>query len=80
VICESPLEWECGYGKTPHLHHDHDTGGPIGFAHVQCNMEELRGIVIRLRRALRKAQKQLSVVEKTQIVEDNSDTLQIGAC
>jgi hypothetical protein len=59
VCCGEPLAWEFGYGKTPHLDHDHETGEIRGFAHARCNPraleltnERLRGENTRLRRQL----------------------------
>lgn len=39
VICGQLLDWEnLGREKrAPHLHHNHTTGEPIGFAHDHCN-------------------------------------------
>jgi hypothetical protein len=36
--CGKPLDWSSlGSGKTPHLHHDHETGEILGFTHMRCN-------------------------------------------
>jgi hypothetical protein len=45
ALCGEPLKWELGRGKTPHLHHDHDTGQPIGFSHHRCNPRALESRV-----------------------------------
>lgn len=42
VLCGATLQWKFGLGKTPHLHHDHETGELIGFAHPTCNMPEAK--------------------------------------
>ena len=48
VLCHEPLKWELGKGKTPHLHHDHETGEPYGFTHSACNPKALQKEVTRL--------------------------------
>lgn len=48
VLCHEPLTWELGKGKTPHLHHDHETGEPYGFTHSACNPKALQKEVTRL--------------------------------
>jgi hypothetical protein len=35
--CREPLDWVFGSGRTPHLHHDHETGKILGFTHPKCN-------------------------------------------
>jgi len=39
--CSKPLSWEVGAGKTPHLHHNHETGAIYGFTHPHCNPQAL---------------------------------------
>ena len=41
--CEEPLYWS---GQTPCLHHNHETGNVIGFAHRFCNT--LEGFLVKL--------------------------------
>lgn len=50
VICDKLLRWEIGTGKTPHLHHDHITGGIIGFSHGVCNPKALEKEILLLRK------------------------------
>lgn len=37
VLCGAVLDWS---QKSPHLHHDHETGQVHGFAHQLCNQAE----------------------------------------
>lgn len=67
IACGQPLKWEFGRGKTPPLHHSHETGEPWGFTHMRCNIEtgsegyhrlreenvRLRRIIVRLRNQLK---------------------------
>jgi len=39
--CHQPLVWAFGNGKTPHLHHNHESGGIYGFTHPRCNPRAL---------------------------------------
>jgi len=48
VLCEKPLRWTIGAGQTPHLHHDHETGEILGFAHHRCNPLDLKPVIRRL--------------------------------
>ena len=55
--CGEPLKWEFGLGKTPHLHHSHKTGEPLGFTHSRCNpnameheIDSLKAEITRLRK------------------------------
>jgi hypothetical protein len=50
--CKQPLNWEFKRGKTPHLHHDHETGEIYGFTHSQCNPKDLELEIERLRKLL----------------------------
>ena len=52
--CNEPLKWEFGYGKTPHLHHDHDTGEIYGFTHPWCNPRALQREIDILKKENRK--------------------------
>ena len=47
--CGEPLVWEFGRGKTPNLHHDHDTGKLFGFTHHHCNPRALEDQIERQR-------------------------------
>jgi len=51
--CRRPLTWILGYGKTPHLHHCHKTGEPLGFTHAICNPSMMQIEIDRLREKLR---------------------------
>ena len=48
IQCGQPLSWSFQMGKTPHLHHNHETGQPIGFAHLRCNVYEMQQEIHRL--------------------------------
>jgi hypothetical protein len=50
--CRQPLEWVFGRGKTPHLHHDHETGEVHGFTHPSCNPKALLHEIDDLRKEL----------------------------
>lgn len=47
--CGAPLAWEFGLWKTPHLHHNHETGEPLGFTHPVCNPRAMENEIDRLR-------------------------------
>jgi hypothetical protein len=47
--CGIPLKWEFGKGKTPHLHHNHETGKIYGFTHPRCNPHVLEQEIDRLK-------------------------------
>jgi hypothetical protein len=47
--CGQPLTWEFGVGKTPHLHHSHTTGQPLGFTHPHCNPQAMEDEIDRQR-------------------------------
>jgi hypothetical protein len=51
-LCGKPLKWGFGKTKTPHLHHDHETGEIYGFTHPACNPRALYNEVIRLRQQI----------------------------
>lgn len=51
--CGQSLKWEFGRGKTPHLHHDHDTGEIYGFTHSVCNPRAEAKEIDRLKKLLR---------------------------
>jgi len=59
-FCLKPLKWEFGVGKTPHLHHNHDTGEPYGFSHARCNMRAIEHEIARLRYRLSKYENPLT--------------------
>jgi hypothetical protein len=40
ILCQNPLLWIFKAGKTPHLHHNHETGEALGFVHNQCNTKQ----------------------------------------
>lgn len=50
--CGKPLVWEFGIGKTPHLHHNHETGEIYGFTHARCNPHAMEQEIERLRHIL----------------------------
>jgi hypothetical protein len=50
--CGEPLTWEIGFGKTPHLHHNHETGEIYGFTHPVCNPQALEREIERLKKLL----------------------------
>ncbi|MFZ0885778.1 MAG: hypothetical protein WAN14_20415 [Candidatus Acidiferrales bacterium] len=54
VRCHRPLSWDVlGLGKTPHLHHNHNTGEIYGFTHVECNPQALEQEINRLKNYIR---------------------------
>ena len=48
VLCGKKLTWAFGLSKTPHLHHDHETGKIIGFTHPVCNPFALQNRIFEL--------------------------------
>lgn len=52
VLCNQPLKWEFGRGKTPHLHHNHATGEIYGFSHARCNPNALEQEIYRLKKII----------------------------
>lgn len=52
--CGEPLKWEFGVGKTPHLHHNHETGDPLGFTHPVCNPRAMENEIDRLRAEIKR--------------------------
>lgn len=48
VQCGEPLHWIFRAGKTPHLHHNHETGKIYGFTHPVCNTQALDRTIDRL--------------------------------
>lgn len=40
VLCGMALKWSIECRNTPHLHHNHKTGLPVGFTHPYCNSIE----------------------------------------
>jgi len=63
VLCGEPLKWEFGLGKTPHLHHHHDTGEIIGFAHTVCNPNAEVKEIFRLKEEVKKLQEQIQLLK-----------------
>ena len=61
VLCGERLQWRVGRGKTPHLHHDHQTGKIIGFTHPKCNP-------LALERRVRELEAQVEQCQKTQVL------------
>jgi hypothetical protein len=56
--CRGPLDWtNLGAGKTPHLHHNHETGEIYGFTHSRCNSRAMEDTIDKLRRELEALQK-----------------------
>jgi hypothetical protein len=49
--------WAFERGKTPHLHHDHNTGKLFGFTHNHCNPRALEDEIERLKKELDKSSK-----------------------
>lgn len=54
VVCHNPLKWAFGRGKTPHLHHDHETGEIYGFTHANCNPIALQKRIFELEAEVKK--------------------------
>lgn len=57
--CQEPMNWIFVAGKTPHLHHNHNTGEIYGFTHPHCNplalehqIDEMRDQIVALRNRL----------------------------
>lgn len=50
ILCNGSLNWETGRGITPHLHHDHLTGEPLGFAHPVCHVAVMQKEIFRLKK------------------------------
>ena len=59
VICGDPLNWELGAGKTPQLHHSHETGEIHGFSHIKCNPLSEEREIFRLRERIKKLQQEI---------------------
>lgn len=53
-LCAEPLIWDFGPGKTPHLHHSHETGELYGFTHPRCNRGSLAAEIYRLRERIKR--------------------------
>jgi hypothetical protein len=60
--CGEPLVWEFGLGKTPHLHHNHETGEPIGFTHPVCNPRAMEDEIDRLKAVVKKLKSRESTI------------------
>jgi len=58
--CHKSLVWKLGLGKTPHLHHNHNTGEIYGFTHPRCNPNVLEQEVDELREELFRLQKKVA--------------------
>jgi Recombination endonuclease VII len=62
IMCKVKLSWDkrsLGPGKTPHLHHDHDTGKILGFTHPVCNPRALKDEIHRLQNKIKNLEKRL---------------------
>jgi len=71
--CGGPLQWAVfGYGKTPHLHHDHKNGEPLGFAHPRCNSYLLELEIERLKAELFQLRAQEGLPRPTPILPNLS--------
>jgi hypothetical protein len=64
VRCNQPLEWVFGLGKTPHLHHDHETGEIYGFTHPVCNPRAMQQEISRQREEIGFLRAQLQEVRR----------------
>jgi hypothetical protein len=54
--CGEVLRWSVILGcRAPHLHHDHETGEPLGFTHPVCNPPAMAREIERLKGLLRKS-------------------------
>jgi len=62
--CGEPLKWEFGLWKTPHLHHNHETGEPLGFTHPVCNTQAMENEINKLREENRKLRIQIQTEGK----------------
>jgi len=61
--CEQPLNWgDLGFGKTPHLHHDHTTGKIHGFTHNRCNPHAMDIEISKLKARILELEAQLSLI------------------
>jgi hypothetical protein len=60
--CGEPLVWEFGLGKTPHLHHNRETGEPIGFTHPVCNPRAMEDEIDRLKAVVKKLKSRESTI------------------
>jgi hypothetical protein len=54
--CRETLKWDLGMGKTPHLHHDHESGEILGFTHPVCNPRAMEDEIEHLRKQIKKLQ------------------------
>ena len=72
--CGKGLDWTvCVKGKTPHLHHSHDTGEIHGFTHVQCNPQALKNEIDNLRTENARLQTEIERLEYD--LQDAYDTI-----
>lgn len=61
--CKRPLDWtNFGKGKTPHLHHNHDTGEIYGFTHPHCNPLALEQEIDELKARIHELESQLNLI------------------
>lgn len=58
LLCNEPLKWVLGNGKTPHCHHDHFTGEIYGFSHGTCNQQAEAREIYRLKAEVKKLQQE----------------------
>jgi hypothetical protein len=64
--CGQLMSWnELGWGKTPHLHHNHETGELYGFTHPICNPQALEQEIDRLKKEIKELKTSLKSVLKT---------------
>jgi len=62
TVCGEKLDWtRLGYGKTPHLDHDHATGTILGFTHPKCNPLALQIRVRKLEEENKQLKQQLEL-------------------
>jgi hypothetical protein len=61
ICCRKTLKWVFKRGKTPHFHHNHKTGKPLGFSHLACNWHALEREIYRLRQENTQLKRRLHV-------------------
>jgi hypothetical protein len=64
VLCGELLEWKFGPGKTPHLHHNHNTGEIYGFSHPRCNPNALENHIWKLEAEVKQLKQELVALPK----------------
>jgi hypothetical protein len=74
-LCHKPLVWKLGPGKTPHLHHNHETGEIYGFTHPRCHskaqeheIDDVRNENNDLRQRIRELEEQLRGRPSTKVL------------